>query len=1049
MSVRTTSSLFCILLLASLAGLCFPASGRAVSYSFGLHPDKERVVFTFPDNLPKYDVVRTGKRSLTVAAPEGMDSVTGGRPDLGGANIVGSVTPKPDGATLGLKTDAFGYVAFTLENPPRLVVDVFPDPLGARWTPRAGADAPQAKAPAPAKKPAPKAKNATRTAPKVNATTPRRAAAPQTNATGNRTAAPSRTNATQANATTPSRAAASNQTESKSMSQRVDRGDDADKDSGNVFRGRVVKGQGVPEVRQKLTTPQAVRRPVASNTTATPEPQVSAAAKTPSQRVEQKANGTGVREKVADFLRDESMPWAVRAKVNRGSKADATPLSAPEDDMSGVRAASDALPQPVAEEPQPEPEVQPEPESPEQPEETVVAEGEVTPDEVNATNGTNATQTPDFEEVMLGAQTAQSMGEYDAALEQLDILTRDTRVPDDMREEALYMKADVLYSKHTGELESHFDEINGAYETAMNSNLDSQRVPTALLKRGVLNLKVGNIPEATAFFNRLRKKYPNDLNVPLTYYYWGDYYFKNKNYQRAADEFQYLVQVYPDSQFVREASLGLARSLKELGYDKQAFQIVDFIEKRWPRYYIEFPPFLQLQGDAAYQVDNFEAAKDYYWSYYNIDPKGDDADIILARLGDIYVKTDKPAAAREVYQKAVTEFPDREGGLISKMRLAEEGIYDAPTVEQMYSIFDKPLNLKPSEIYNEIIADHPESALAPLAHLKRGIWEMWNKKYLDAIASSRAFAEKYPENKLLPRAMDVGLQSFSQFVEPLVREENYPMIIKLWEENDFLRKQREQLSPGARMALALSFWKRGNPERALDIVTPFLKQAQIPEASEMAMSLALSVYLENQAWEKVLETADAVKQWELSPDHRRELRYAEALAHENLGQLDKSRPLWMELAQDRQLDERQRAYALYFMALEAEEKGQLKVAYNNAQEALDTLLRRDEDQSKIRDTLRILVNVTERSGRVPEALKWSQEYEKHIPEGDPSLRALHYRMAGLHKKIGDTKKWREMLGKLADSAPDTLYGRMAASDLKLDSLEQATRQYQPDATTLQ
>ena len=109
----------------------------------------------------------------------------------------------------------------------------------------------------------------------------------------------------------------------------------------------------------------------------------------------------------------------------------------------------------------------------------------------------------------------------------MQILLADENLPEDMREEALYLKADVLYSKYREELANHFDEINGAYEKAMNFNLRSERVASALLRRGVLNLRVGNIPEAKAYFNLLRTKYKNDINVPQSYYYWGEYYFDN------------------------------------------------------------------------------------------------------------------------------------------------------------------------------------------------------------------------------------------------------------------------------------------------------------------------------------------------------------------------------------------------------------------------------------------------------------------------------------------------------------------------------------------
>lgn len=651
-----------------------------------------------------------------------------------------------------------------------------------------------------------------------------------------------------------------------------------------------------------------------------------------------------------------------------------------------------------------------------------------------------------LDEMLYAARAAQGNEDHDTALRELATLLAQPDVTPDMAEEAMYMKADILSVKYKDDLAGNFDEINGAYEAAVNHNLESWRVPAALLRRGVLNLKVGNVPEAAAFFRLLRERYQGDPNVPLTYYYWGDYYFNKGDYQKAADEFQYLVQVYPDSKFVREASLGLARALRHLGYDKQAFQIVDYIEKRWPRFYIEFPPFLRLMGDAAYTVENYDKAKNDYWTYYNIDPKGDEADIILARLGDIYVRTNRPGAAREMYDKALADFPDREGGLIAKMRLAEEGIYDEPSVEQMFTVFDRPLNLAPAQAYEHIVAKHPKSPLAPLAQLKLAMWQLWNNKNLESLAAVLDFEKKFPDSGLLPRAREVGLKAFGGLAVQLVADANYPKIVSLWQEYDFVREMAGQLDPQARIALGLSLWKRGMPDKALEVVRPFLDEEQVPEQSELAMNLALSIYADTARWEDVLGVGEAVRQWELSPEAERELLYARALALENLGRFEESRPLWVSMGSDPGLAPAQRAYATFFLAQDALAGKRLREAYEYAQDAYEMLVAQGGEEPRLRETLGILLDVTERSARYREALKWATELEGLLPQGDPSRAALIYRMAGLHRRAGDLPRWRELLGELASRQAGTLYGRMAASDLQLEKIEQAAREYAPSGS---
>ncbi|WP_156939579.1 tetratricopeptide repeat protein [Desulfocurvus vexinensis] len=1115
MNVRSASRIACLFVLTGLVTLVLAAPAQGVVYSFGRHPDKERLVLQFPDGLPQYTLAREAAQALALRLP-GADGAAGELPDLTGARLVSGLRAVAGGLDIELSTAEAGFVAFTLDNPPRLVVDVFSDPLGARWkptgpprtappagpAPTAGAPAPQAQGAAPPAAARPAQGDAVSQAAAPPAAPARPAAGPE--ASQPAAAAPAPAPAVTPDAAVPPSASAPDAAASSEGS--VPAPDTAAQDGRMrtafevpyVFRGRVTPpGQSAPAQAERVPGP-APAPDAAPGPAPSPAPGAAPGAAAPEALPPVAQDAVPVPGKPGTFAVGArpvapvgAAPGAETAvEGGRPARPRPTPppegsqplqrdvveritenLLGPEGPASQFRgrvfspgdgppmpapSASGPLPQPDAEvaaaPPVPEP---PAPEAPAAPGTSKAPEASEAPAEPGAVaeagaDAQNATaeeraraRQEQLDEIMFAARAAQGNDDHDTALKELATLLAQPDLPPDMAEDAMYTKADVLSVKYKDDLAGHFDEINGAYEAAVNHNLESWRVPAALLRRGVLNLKVGNVPEAAAFFRLLRERYQGDPNVPLTYYYWGDYYFNKGDYQKAADEFQYLVQVYPDSKFVREASLGLARALRHLGYDKQAFQIVDYIEKRWPRFYVEFPPFLRLLGDAAYTVEDYEKAKNDYWTYYNIDPKGDEADIILARLGDIYVRTKRPGAAREMYDKAVADFPDREGGLISKMRLAEEGIYDEPSVEQMFTVFDRPLNLAPAQTYEHIVAKHPDSALAPLAQLKLAMWQLWNNKNVDALAAVLDFEKKFPESALMPRARDVGLKAFGGLATQLVVDGNYPKIVSLWQEYDFVREMAADLDPQAKIALGLSLWKRGLPEEALGVVRPFLNEEQVPEHSEVAMSLALSIYADNARWEDVLGVAEVVREWELRPDFQRELLYARALALENLGRFEESRPLWVELGNDSRLAPAQRAYAIFFLAQEALAGKRLREAYEYAQDAYEMLVTMGGEEPKLRETLNILMDVTESSARYREALKWATELEALLPEGDPSWAALRYRMAGLYRRAADLPTWREMLADLAARQPDSLYGRMAASDLQLEKIEQAARGYSP------
>ncbi|MCK9241617.1 MAG: hypothetical protein M0P34_14885, partial [Desulfocurvus sp.] len=167
MNARSACRLACLFVLTGLAALVLAAPALGVVYSFGRHPDKERLVLQFPAGLPEYTLARSAPRALALRLPGGGDAA-GALPDVAGARLVSGLRVVPGGLDVELSTPEAGFVAFTLDNPPRLVVDVFSDPLGARWKPEGPAPRRETPAPPPGSAaPAPPAPAAPRPAPPV------------------------------------------------------------------------------------------------------------------------------------------------------------------------------------------------------------------------------------------------------------------------------------------------------------------------------------------------------------------------------------------------------------------------------------------------------------------------------------------------------------------------------------------------------------------------------------------------------------------------------------------------------------------------------------------------------------------------------------------------------------------------------------------------------------------------------------------------------------------------------------------------------------------
>ncbi|NDY58949.1 tetratricopeptide repeat protein, partial [Desulfovibrio sulfodismutans] len=636
--------------------------------------------------------------------------------------------------------------------------------------------------------------------------------------------------------------------------------------------------------------------------------------------------------------------------------------------------------------------------------------------------------------MLMAAQAKRLVGENEEALAMLTVLKERNTLTPEQREETLYARAETLYDINKKDPLAHFDAIQGAFQEALNYNAKSSHIPGALLVLGMLNLKAGNIPEATAYFSILRKRYPNDENIPLIHFYWGEHYFEKGDYQKAAKEYQELIQRYPESRYVREASMGMAKSLVRLGQYKEAWQIADYIEKRWPRYYTEFPPLLRINGEITYRLGDFKKSKDYYLTSYNIDPNSEGSDLVLARLGDIASHLGKAREATEFYELDVSRFPDKEGGLISKMRLAERGVYDDPSISDMFSAFDKPVQGGPEAIYSQIVRDHPQSPLAPLAQLKLAMWQLYKDRHLQALESATTFEKMFPNNPLSQRAGEVAATAFDRMVEPMLRNQQYVQIAELWREHPLLEKHRSIISDKGQLAAALSFLRTGNPGESLRLALPFVQPTQT-EPGVNALLLALHIYQEGSAWREILSLLDKVRDWKFTMDQRQRLEYSAAQALEHLGDTARSRPLWARLAADFSLPAPRRAIAMYYQAKEAKAKNDPEKTLVFAQEAMALLRENNLDQDKIVDCLNMLVDAAKSLGQYPQALDYAEQYGKTLPENGPDFAANRFRMAAIYREMGETDKWRSTLEQMRDAMPNTLYGRMAASELSARALE--------------
>ncbi|MCH5277733.1 MAG: tetratricopeptide repeat protein [Desulfovibrionaceae bacterium] len=631
---------------------------------------------------------------------------------------------------------------------------------------------------------------------------------------------------------------------------------------------------------------------------------------------------------------------------------------------------------------------------------------------------------------------ALKTGHYSEMLLPIQTL-REVELNREEREELLYNAMTALYEVSRPDFAERSQELISAANEAMNFNLDSPRVPDALAVLATVNLALGNVEDARGYTQLLRRKYPHSLHVPAALLELGAKEMERQEYAEAALTLQTILQEYPDSPLAKNAARLETYALYRQGHMERALTLVDFVERRWPRLYLEDPEYLAISADIRFRQGHLEDALRSYWTQYNLKPLAPEAASTLQHIATAYYLLGNSEAAAKVLDQLVQAFPQSAEAPAALLHLGENGIHDDnPTVDELIALFEAPNPRLPGLYYQRIINEYPESPEFMTAQLRSIVWQLWNEEYYPAMTAARGFLIDYADKPESNRARTVLLRGFAHELGTSLREENFERVLRLWEDFPQVHDEYLPLEPDMRMALARANLNRGNEQEGLELLSAFLNGPGDTDDALYSYNLFLATYLNQQNWDGILSLGEKVENWPLPEEARNQLDYAMALSAENLGLQGRALPLWTRLAERTDIPLYQRAYATYFLARSAEERQDLRAAYQYNLDTLGMFTQLQDEQSpyadpeRVRESIAALMDVTEIAGRYAEALEWANRYALFVPDSSPDYAGLQFREAGLHRKMGDMTRWRVLLQGIVDREPDSVFGKMAASELR-------------------
>ncbi|MBQ4133702.1 MAG: hypothetical protein IJD04_08245, partial [Desulfovibrionaceae bacterium] len=555
----------CLGLFAFMPAFFSPASSQAAGWEWSELPGRERVVVEL-DTPGSWSVSRVGTTTLLLQLNDNATLQPGRNGDADA--IFSTVQPAPNGLYLLTNTNAFGYIV-SRDGENRVRIDLFDDPIGARWQPPTGSPDNPAGIAAPEAQPPAAVQAQTNTGEQ---------AAPSNTQQGPRTQIDTIIQAQQ-------------QMQAERQEPRPSG------DAGNAaplappvpappesFTETNIAGslqQAAPSAPggQAAVSVNQIQQPVAQNgasqayapvqppSAAAPQPAQNAAPTAPAPEMQtqiytqppapasanaqpQAGNGqSSIQQQVIIPAQEpgaQAQQPVQRPRHTQTEDGDGylvAPIN-PSDPFEGDPRQPDAQGAPTEVQPA-TPNVQegrliPIEETDKDlvmripaPEGGVGLEGEYAPSRPAVQydeDGNPIEPPPSVSELIAAAQTHINGEKYKEALGLLGEARLRPEITPHELEEVLYLISDATFGLGMDDIASYGDKMLGVTEEALNANLKSPRVPALMLRLGYVNLQMGNMQEAEAYFNLLKRDYPNDENIPLIYYYWGDHFFGEENY---------------------------------------------------------------------------------------------------------------------------------------------------------------------------------------------------------------------------------------------------------------------------------------------------------------------------------------------------------------------------------------------------------------------------------------------------------------------------------------------------------------------------------------
>ena len=327
-----------------------------------------------------------------------------------------------------------------------------------------------------------------------------------------------------------------------------------------------------------------------------------------------------------------------------------------------------------------------------------------------------------------------------------------------------------------------YKEVKDRYDDAVSRYPTSEFVPDAMFSIGTLFFQIKNYSEALGYYNLVLKDDKNNLlQVKALAQKIKILILKNRKSEALAElnKFEIISSKYHDLPEKTEARTEKAKILYEMNKFYESIQILDEILKADPKNLYLYPEISLYLGYNYYQLGNNNKARENLYRFYNMCPNRKINNLVLNQIGDAYRNEGMIKDAVKFYRMVLDRFPNTDGAIISKLRLAEQQ-ENTDWIEKTRKEVGSPQKIYEGIVNHSLKNNEEKNPLIQLSMLKLGITYQKEKEYQKSLKILNELLDKYPNTSLkreLTHALMVTIESIQK---EDIKDKNYINIINFY-----------------------------------------------------------------------------------------------------------------------------------------------------------------------------------------------------------------------------------------------------------------------------